>query len=150
MLQLKRTNAADKDLAEMIKALDADLALRDGEEHAFYDQFNKIDSIKHVVILYDSHEAVACGALKKYDGKTVEVKRMYTLPASRGKGFAGKILEELELWASKLLFERCILETGIKQPEAIRLYQKSGYLIIPNYGQYIGKENSICFEKKLK
>ena len=150
MLQLKRTNAADRDFAEMVKALDADLALRDGEEHAFYDQFNKLDSIKHVVILYDAHEAVACGALKKYDGTTVEVKRMYTSPASRGRGFAGKILEELELWASKLLFDRCILETGMKQPEAIGLYQKSGYRIIPNYGQYIGKENSICFEKKLK
>ena len=102
------------------------------------------------MILYDSHEAVACVALKKYDGTTVEVKRMYTSPAPKGTGFAGKILEEMELWASKLLFHRCILGTGIKQPKAIWLYPKSGYLIIRNYGQYLGKENSICFEKKLK
>lgn len=75
---------------------------------------------------------------------------MYTSPGSRGKGVAGKVLDELELWATELQCEKCILETGKKQPEAIALYQKNGYNVIPNYGQYRGIENSVCFEKKLK
>lgn len=86
---------------------------------------------------------------KKYDDDTMEVKRMYTLDDYRGKGIATKVLAELEKWANELSFKKCILETGKKQPEAIRLYQKNGYKIIPNYGQYAQVENSLCFEKNL-
>jgi len=74
---------------------------------------------------------------------------MYTLPENRGKGIATKVLSELELWATELSSEKCILETGKKQPEAIELYKKNGYKQIPNYGQYAEIENSICFEKNL-
>ena len=74
---------------------------------------------------------------------------MFVLPERRGKGIAAKVLSELEIWAAELSFEKCILETGKKQPEAIQLYKKSGYVIIANYGQYDGIENSLCFEKKL-
>jgi GNAT superfamily N-acetyltransferase len=75
---------------------------------------------------------------------------MYTLPESRGKGIASKVLTELETWAAELSYEKCILETGKKQPEAIGLYKKNGYKIIPNYGQYAEVENSVCFEKHIK
>ncbi len=71
------------------------------------------------------------------------------MPGSRGKGIASKILAELEIWATELFYEKCILETGKKQPEAIALYKKNGYNIIPNYGQYAGVENSLCFEKEI-
>ena len=57
------------------------------------------------------------------------------------------ILKELEKWAAELNYTKCVLETGKKQPEAITLYLKNGYAIIPNYGQYIGIENSVCFAK---
>ena len=80
----------------------------------------------------------------------MEIKRMYTSPESRGKGIASSVLSELEGWASELSYEKCILETGKKQPEAIGLYEKNGYKTIPNYGQYAGIENSLCFEKHLK
>ncbi len=79
----------------------------------------------------------------------MEVKRMYTSPESRGKGIASAVLKELEKWAAELSYKKCLLETGKKQPEAIALYLKSSYNIIPNYGQYAGVENSVCFEKKL-
>ena len=72
---------------------------------------------------------------------------MYVRENQRGKGIATTILQELEKWAHKLSYEKCILETGIKQPEAIALYRKNGYNIIPNYGQYLNIENSVCFEK---
>ena len=75
---------------------------------------------------------------------------MYTLPESRRKGIATKILSELEKWASELSYKKCILETGKRQPEAIELYKKNGYKNISNYGQYKEIENSICFEKKIK
>jgi putative acetyltransferase len=60
------------------------------------------------------------------------------------------VLSELESWAAELGYPKCVLETGKRQPEAIALYEKQGYQRIPNYGQYIGVENSVCFEKVLK
>jgi len=149
MISLIRTDSGNNDFIQLVKKLDADLAVRDGEEHSFYSQFNKVDLIRHVVLSYQNNEAISCGAIKEYDSKTMEVKRMFTLPENRGKGIAGLILVELENWAKEMNFEKCILETGKKQAEAIGLYKKSGYVIIPNYGQYAGIENSVCFMKDL-
>jgi putative acetyltransferase len=149
MLYLKRTNSDDPDFVALVRLLDADLAVRDGEEHAFYAQYNKIDKIKYAVLASEDGKALGCGAIKEYEPGTMEVKRMYVLPAGRNKGIATQILVELEAWARELSFERCILETGKMQPEAIGLYKKNGYQLISNYGQYAGVENSVCFEKKL-
>ncbi len=113
-------------------------------------QFNKIDKIKYVVVAYENDKPVSCGAIKQYTPNTAEIKRMYTLPEYRGKGVATRVLTELEQWAAELSFGKCILETGIRQPEAIRLYEKNGYTRIPNFGQYAGIENSLCFEKVIK
>jgi GNAT superfamily N-acetyltransferase len=132
-----------------VKKLDIELAERDGEDHSFYAQFNKIAAIKHVVLVYQNGEPVSCGAIKEFDDQTMEVKRMYTAKENRGHGIASVVLAELEKWAKALAYKRCVLETGLKQPEAIRLYQKNGYKRIPNYGQYAGVENSRCFEKWL-
>jgi putative acetyltransferase len=150
MINLLRTNSDNRDFIQLVKSLDADLAERDGEDHPFYAQFNKIDKIKFVVVAYENGKPVACGAIKEFSPEVMEVKRMYTSPESRGKGIAGKVLGELEAWASELPYKKCILETGKKQPEAIRLYEKNGYVVIPSYGQYAGIENSVCFEKNLK
>lgn len=149
MIKLSRTDSTNKDFIELVRHLDADLKIRDGEDHSFYSQFNKLDNIKHVVIAYDNDIPLGCGAIKEYDAKTIEIKRMYTPHQSRGKGIASMVLSELEKWASELSYEKCILETGIKQPEAIALYKKCGYQLVENYGQYIGVKNSLCFEKKL-
>ncbi|HRO44285.1 GNAT family N-acetyltransferase [Agriterribacter sp.] len=145
-----RTDSNHKDFIELVKQLDTDLAERDGADHSFYAQFNTVDKIKYVVIAYENDKPTGCGALKAYSPNIMEIKRMYTCPDNRGKGIASKVLGELELWATELGCKKCILETGKRQPEAIALYQKNGYSIIPNYGQYEGIENSVCFEKKLK
>lgn len=147
--EILRTDSANNDFIELVKQLDKDLAIRDGDEHAFYHQFNKIDLLKNAVVLYLDDVPVSCGAIKEIAPGSMEVKRMYTIPAARGKGMAAAVLAELERWAADLGCMRCVLETGKKQPEAIALYQKCGYCIIPNYGQYAGIENSVCFEKKL-
>ncbi len=147
MTRLLRTNSENKDLIELVRKLDADLAERDGKDHLFYAQFNKIDKIKFSVVAYQNSQPIGCGAMKEYDVATMEIKRMYVIPESRGKGIASEILSALENWASELSFNRCLLETGKRQPEAIQLYSKNGYNPVQNYGQYIGVENSICFEK---
>lgn len=148
-MTLERTDSDNKDFIELVRHLDADLAERDGPDHAFYARFNTIDRIKHVVVAYENGRAVACGALRGYDPTTAEIKRMYTVPESRGKGIATRVLAELEQWAAELSYHRCILETGKKQPEAIALYKRNGYTTIPNYAQYAGVENSLCFEKAI-
>ena len=150
MINIIRTNSDNHDFIELVKLLDADLAQRDGEEHAFYAQFNTIDNIKYVVLAYENEKPLGCGAIKEYEANTMEIKRMYVEPGSRNKGIATKILSELEHWASELSYTKCILETGKRQPEAIGLYKRNGYTLIPNYGQYAGTENSLCFEKEMK
>ena len=150
MITLVRTNSENTDFIGLVKWLDEDLAKRDGEDHSFYAQFNKIDKIKHVVVAYENARALGCGAIKEFSANAMEVKRMYTTPDARGKGIATTILIELEKWAAEMGYKKCILETGTKQPEAIELYKKNNYRITPNYGQYAGIENSVCFEKELK
>ncbi len=149
MLKIIRTNSDHEDFIALVKSLDQDLAERDGEDHAFYAQFNKIDKIKHTIVAYLDDAPVACGAIKQFDEGVMEVKRMYTKPASRGQRIASKVLAALEVWAKEISYKKCILETGKRQPEAISLYKKNGYKIIPNYGQYANIENSVCFEKEL-
>lgn len=146
-IELLRTDSDNADFRELVKSLDADLAIRDGAEHLFYAQYNKIDAIKNVVVAYENGAAVGGGAFKEYESHTAEIKRMFVPPEQRGRGIAGRILAELEAWAKELNFTECVLETGKKQPEAIRLYRKSGYEIFANYGQYAGVENSVCMRK---
>jgi GNAT superfamily N-acetyltransferase len=149
MIKIIRANSDHPDFIGLVQKLDADLAFRDGKDHAFYAQYNKIDRIRHVVLAYLNDKPLGCGAIKELEKDTMEVKRMYTDPAGRNQGIATRVLVELENWAQELSYGKCVLETGKKQPEAIALYKKNGYRPIPNYGQYAGVENSVCFEKNL-
>lgn len=146
---ITRTDSQNPDFTGLVKKLDVGLAITDGDDHAFYNQFNKIDRIKYVILVYESGIAVGCGALKEYNSDTMEIKRMFVDQESREKGIASGILVELEIWAKELSYKRCILETGIRQTEAIGLYKKNGFSLISNYGQYAGLEGSLCFEKAL-
>jgi putative acetyltransferase len=149
MIQLHRTDSDNPDFQSLVRLLDEYLAEKDGAEHSYYAQFNKLDKIRHVVVVYNDEEPIGCGAFKQYDEQTVEIKRMFVHPDFRGQRVGKLILSELEIWAGELGFAECILETGWKQIEAVRLYQRSGYEIIPNYDQYIGVENSVCLRKIL-
>ena len=150
MINITRTTSTNPDFIGLVKELDAYLAVIDGDEHEFYAQFNKTNRLSYVVVVYENNKPVGCGALKEYGENILEIKRMYTVPGSRGKGIASRVLNELELWARELSCQKCILETGPKQQDAIGLYTKSGYNLIPNYGQYAGIANSVCFEKEVK
>lgn len=150
MIDLILTDSQHSDFKLLVKQLDQYLAIVDGDDHAFYDQFNQIDSLQHVVIAYEQKIPIGCGAFKPYDANTVEIKRMYTVREGRGKGVATAVLQELERWAGELRYTSCILETGKKQIEAIVLYKRRGYELIPNYGQYADVENSVCFQKTVR
>ncbi|WP_438590677.1 GNAT family N-acetyltransferase [Flavobacterium cupreum] len=149
MTSLKRTNSDDPDFINLVALLDQYLKIRDGEEHTFYNQFNKIDKIKHVIVCYENDIAVGCGAFREKQSDTAEIKRMYVHPEHRKKGIASQVLEALELWAAEINYTYTVLETIKKQPEAIALYQKSGYTVIPNYPPYEKVENSVCMKKNL-
>ena len=149
MISMVRTTSDNKDFGDLVIQLDAYLRILDGEDHAFYAQFNKSNLLKNALVCYENEVAVGIGAYKEYDAETVEIKRMYTLPEYRGKGIAKAIVTELELWAKEEGYQFAILETGYLQKDAIGLYQKLGYEITDNFGQYIGVENSVCMKKSL-
>ncbi|MNS02203.1 Acetyltransferase (GNAT) family protein [compost metagenome] len=150
MVTLKRTTSDNPDFKNLVVLLDIDLAIRDGEDHAFYAQFDTLDAIKNVVVYYQGAVAIACGAFKEYDSDTVEIKRMFVHPDFRGKGIARSVLKELETWAAETDYSACVLETGKNNPDAIALYHKSGYSVIPNYDQYENVETSVCLKKFIR
>jgi putative acetyltransferase len=143
-IKIIRTNSENNDFIKLIKELDAYLKVTDEEEHDFYNQFNNTDVLKNIVVIYIGETAVGCGAIKIFDDTSVEVKRMFVSLNKRGVGLA-----QLEMCAEELGYQKCVLETGIRQVEAVKFYKKCKYQVIPNYGQYQGMENSICFEKQL-
>lgn len=94
-------------------------------------------------------EPVGCGALRRIDETTVEIKRMYVAPDARRRGIARGILAGLEHLAREHGYRRIILETGTRQPEALALYEANGYRRTENYGRYIDNPEAACFEKRL-
>ncbi|HEY8634935.1 MAG TPA: GNAT family N-acetyltransferase [Candidatus Dormibacteraeota bacterium] len=93
--------------------------------------------------------AVGCGAVRRVDEETVEVKRMYVDPEVRGRGVAKEILKRLEADARAMGASRLVLETGVYQEEAIGLYRLVGFNVIDCFGEYTGVPTSVCFEKAI-
>lgn len=148
-MQLVRTTSDHSDFKYLTQLFDTFLIDIDGDEKDFFAQYNQI-YLQNVVLCYENDVAIGCGALKAYDSQTGEIKRMFVHPEHRKKGVANSVLQELEKWAVELQFNFCILETSQKLENAIALYKKFGYRSIPNYGQYIGVESSVCMKKELK
>jgi len=149
MISLSRTNSNNPDFRNFVMLLDEILSESDGQDHPFFAQYNKLDSIKNVVIAYSENIPAGCGAIKEYSKNIAEIKRMFVIPEFRRQGIAKIILNELELWADELNYSQCILETGRKLSKAVNLYKSCGYEVIPSYGQYIGQELSICMKKRI-
>ena len=149
MIEIIKTDSTNKDFKILISQLDSELRERYGEVQNEYDQYNIIEFNEDVLVAYDDKVPVACGCFKEFDGESVEIKRMFVRKDFRGKGISRIILNELESRAGEKGYKKAVLETGIKQEEAIGLYLKNGYKKIKNYGQYAGLPMSVCFSKAL-
>ncbi|WP_185290846.1 GNAT family N-acetyltransferase [Chryseobacterium lactis] len=148
-MHLLRTDSTHPDFKNLVKSLDATLAEHNGDADDFFAQFNTLDAIKNCIVAYVDDMPAACGAFKPFSEDTVEVKRMFTDPEFRKRGLGSAIVKELENWAKELGFKKAVLETSQDLTQAISVYEKNGFYKIPNYGQYIGVDTSVCFEKIL-
>ena len=90
-MKLLRTDHKNIDFQNLVKTLNLELSVVDGELHDFYSQFNGIESLEHVVVAYKGDKAIGCGAFKYFDEAVVEIKRMYTPPSGRKKGTAAMV-----------------------------------------------------------
>ncbi len=149
MIEILRTSTDDKRFKNLIGELNNDLLSRYSNADYKYDINISVDSINTAVIAQISHITVGCGCFKEIDYHSVEIKRMYVNPYFRGFGVASLIIDSLTTWAKELFYKKALLETGLKQPEAIKLYKKHGFEQVPNFGPYIGMADSFCMGKAL-
>lgn len=150
MISFIRCDSSHEGFITLTARLDDDLGERNGQAQKPYQQYNLITNLTTVVLALDDEVPVACGCFKDYQADTVEVKRIYVLPEYRGKGLAKQLLRHLEAWAAELGYRNAVLETGLPQFEAVKLYESSGYQRIENYGPYAAMPNSVCFQKTLR
>lgn len=148
-LEIISTNSKNTDFIRLIELLDDDLNERYGELQKQYNNHNKVDYIKDVVIIYADKVPVACGGFKQHDTDSIELKRVFVRKEYRGQGLSKLIIKKLEDIARDKEYKYSVLETGKKQIEAIGLYKSRGYVVIQNYEPYVGNENSICMKKLL-
>ncbi len=148
-MTIERTQSSHPHFVKLVAELDAFLTVKDGDMHDYYNQYNSIENIPYVILIYENEKPVACGAMKPFNSNSVEIKRMYTQPDQRGKGLGRKVLDELAVWAKEEGYKNLVLETGASFEAAIALYQKYGFTKISNYGQYEGIESSVCFQKPI-
>lgn len=135
---------------QLIAAVQAEYVVRyGGPDEAPVDprEFAPPDGL--FLVGYLEAQPVATGGLRRHAEGEVEIKRMYVVPEARGRGFSRQMLAALEARARELGANRVVLETGQRQPEAISLYESSGYARLPGFGHYACAPLSISFEKKL-
>jgi GNAT superfamily N-acetyltransferase len=147
---IRRVDFKNPDFVSLIAELDREFWVRYPDTQQNFEPFNKVDENARIVVAYRADRPIACGCYRpmKYP-KTIEIKRMYTVPEERGKGIARSLLKYLENLALSEGFQLAKLETGVKQPEAIAAYTKAGYHQIPNFPPYENVVESICMEKSL-
>jgi len=135
------------DFVALVSALDSELEVRYpglGE-----DEPSSVQDLVVTVVAYRGNAPVGCGALRKLEPGVAELKRMFVSPEARRLGAARQMLEALEAQARELSFSTVRLGTGLRQPEALALYESSGYRPIPLFGEYEGAEVCVCYEKAL-
>ncbi len=132
MFSLVRTTGSDPRLPALIAELDADLRARYGELQALGASLNRIKAEMSFVLAIDADgRAIGCGGLRRHDASAIELKRMFVKPSARRHGVARALLGELEAWAREQGFTAIVLETGARQPEAITMYERFGYVRTP-------------------
>ncbi|WP_103996392.1 GNAT family N-acetyltransferase [Paenibacillus sp. UNC499MF] len=149
-LTLKHVDAKHPHLWLLIDKLDEELLQRYPAEDIFgLDREDPRLDQSVFVVAYDGDRPVGCGGIRPLDAESTELKRFFVERDYRKRGAAGRMLAFLEERARERNFASVKLETGPEQPESLHFYKKHGYAEIDRYGEYIGSEASICFEKRL-
>ena len=149
---ISRADLSSAPAEELVERLNSELSERYPEEGA---NFLSLDPSEVTpgrglfVLAWLDGVAIGCGAVKRLDQADAEIKRMYVTPTARGRGVGRVILAELEAEALALGAKRIVLETGLRQPEAVALYRRHSFDVIPNFGPYVESPLSLCMAKTL-
>jgi len=150
-LDIRRSTLASADAAPLIAALNAELKAtfpEPGATHVSLTGAQVEAGDGAFLVAYLDDVAVGCGAVRRLDEATAELKRMYVDPSVRGRGIGRALVETLEREARQLGVTRIVLETGTRLAAAIRLYEGMGYERIPLFGEYVSSpDTSLCFGK---
>jgi GNAT superfamily N-acetyltransferase len=152
-MDVRREDLASPVAGALIAALNAELTERYPEEGSCQfglDAAEVAEGWGAFLVARIDDKPAGCGAIRRIDGETAEIKRMYVAPSFRGRGIGGRLLSALEAEARRLRLLRLVLETGERQPEALAVYRRAGYVVIPAFGEYIGTPLSLCMEKRLR
>jgi putative acetyltransferase len=149
---IRRAEITSPIVQQLILALNAELEEmypEEGANHFRLDADEVADGRGAFLVAYRDGQAVGCGAVRRNDSQVAEIKRMYVIPRERGRGIARQVLNALEAEARQLGVSRIVLETGLRQVEALALYRRAGFVEIPLFGEYIDSPLSVCMEKNL-
>lgn len=146
-----RTDGKNGDFIENCRLLDMDLDRRVGRQikREKYQKYNQLDEIQEAVVVYDKDKLVGGGAIRRYDGDNVELKRVFVHNAYQGQGIGTRLVSLLIEWAAELGYRRMILETGELLAESCAVYKKLGFAVIPNYGPYVDMPESLCMARDI-
>jgi putative acetyltransferase len=147
VLDIHIVDTSSIDLLELVQALDADLEQR-YPNHLMVGLPAASGGL--FVVAYLGGDPVGCGALRELGPEVGEIKRMFVLVRTRRRGIARHVLKRLETEAARRGYSKLLLESGVRQPEALALYESCGYRRIPSFGEYVGSKLSVCFEKSLR
>ncbi len=146
-----RTDGKNGDFIENCRLLDMDLDRRVGRQikREKYQKYNQLDEIQEAVVVYDKDKLVGGGAIRRYDGDNVELKRVFVHNEYQGQGIGTRLVSLLIEWAAELGYRRMILETGELLAESCAVYKKLGFAVIPNYGPYVDMPESLCMARDI-
>ena len=152
-IEIRREHILSPTAQRLIGCLNAELESRYPEEGANFFRLEP-DEVSEgrggFFVAYSNADPVGCGAVRRIEPDVAEIKRMYVAPANRGRGIGGMILAQLEAEARRLGVRRLVLETGPRQPEAIAIYKRVGFVEIPLFGEYSDPRFSLCMAKNVQ
>ncbi|MGH2570052.1 MAG: GNAT family N-acetyltransferase [bacterium] len=152
-LEIRREAITSAAAARMISAMNDELSSlypEAGANHFRLDADEVAEGRGAFLVAVRRGRPVGCGAIRRLDERTAEIKRMYVAPEARGAGVGRAVLHALEAEARRLGVTRIVLETGERQLRALALYASSGFVSVPAWGEYVGSPVSVCMEKRLQ
>ncbi|HSY07504.1 MAG TPA: GNAT family N-acetyltransferase [Steroidobacteraceae bacterium] len=152
-LTIRREELHSQAAQRLIEALNAELRAmypEPGATHFRLDVDEVCAARGAFLVGYVDAQSVACGAIRCIDAQAAEIKRMYVIPAARGRGFSKLMLAALEEHARQLGMRRLVLETGPRQLAALALYRHAGFASVPRFGEYVKSELSLCMGRDLQ